>query len=129
LSAGFKSINNNCRVSGEVPNILSDLLAAYDLRPANTSQLLAQTWQIMAAYSDKEDGQLAIDDATVPGSKRLGAARADHFAVAVPFETSDESIKAGADKNHNPRTALLEAMVRFVIQDLEGRSDDKGRLR
>ena len=87
---------------------------------SNTSQLLAQTWQIMAAYSDRQDGQLTTDDATVPGSKRLGVALADHFAIAVPFETSSESIKAGADKNHYPRTALLEAMVRFVIRDLAG---------
>ena len=124
LSAGFKSISQTTRRAflAKYPNTV---VPTYSLPAisdqANTSQLLAQTWQIMAAYSDREDGQLALDDATVPGSKRLGAARADHFAVAVPFETSDESIKAGADKNHYPRTALLEAMVRFVIQDLEGR--------
>jgi hypothetical protein len=61
---------------------------------------------------------LTEPDQIVPGSKFLGRLSGDHFAVALPFETSDEAIKSQADKNHFPRAALLEAIVRFVIQDL-----------
>ena len=122
LSAGFKSLSQSTR-QAFLSKYPDPVVPSYSLpaisTKANTSQLLAQTWQIMSAYSDKVDGQLTVEDATVPGSKSLGSALADHFAVAVPFETSDESIGAGADKNHYPRTALLEAMVRIVIQDLE----------
>jgi hypothetical protein len=124
LSAGFRSLTQASRQAflSKYPDpvVPTYSLPAMSTR-SNTSQLLAQTWQIIAAYSDREDGQLTTDDATIPGSKRLGTALADHFAVAVPFETSDESIRAGADKNHYPRTALLEAMVRFAIRDLESR--------
>ncbi len=124
LSAGFKSLTQSSR-QAFLSKYPDPVVPTYSIpamsTQSNTSQLLAQTWQIMAAYSDREDGQLTTDDATVPESERLGVALADHFAVAVPFETSDESIKAGADKNHYPRTALLEAMVRFVIRDLESR--------
>ncbi len=124
LAAGFKSLRQSTR-RAFLSKYPDPVVPTYSLAAisgkSNTSQLLAQTWQIMSAYSDKVDGQLTVEDATVPGSTRLGAALADHFAVAVPFETSDESIGAGADKNHYPRSALLEAMVRFVIRDLEGR--------
>ena len=122
LSAGFKSLRQSAR-RAFLSKYPDPVVPTYSLAAisgkSNTSQLLAQTWQIMSAYSDKVDGQLTVEDATVPGSTRLGAALADHFAVAVPFETSDESIGAGADKNHYPRSALLEAMVRFVVRDLE----------
>ncbi len=124
LTAGFKSLSQSTRRAFlskyPEPVVPTYSLAAISGK-SNTSQLLLQTWQIMSAYSDKVDGQLTVEDATVPGSTILGAALADHFAVAVPFETSDESIGAGADKNHYPRSALLEAMVRFVIRDLQSR--------
>lgn len=85
----------------------------------NTSKMLLQVWQLLSTFGDKQDSQLTQRDAIIPGSKYLGSALADHFAIALPFETSNESIRSGADKNHYPRTALLEAMVRFVIQDLD----------
>ncbi|NWG14852.1 MAG: LssY C-terminal domain-containing protein [Acidobacteria bacterium] len=88
---------------------------------AGTSKLLMQTWQILSAFSKWHDGQLTRLDAVVAGSKYLGSALADHFAVAMPFETSEESIKSGADKNHYPRTALLESLIRYVIGDLEAK--------
>jgi len=122
LSEGFKSLRQSTR---------RDFQARYPLTPVpaysmpavssqeNTSKMLMQTWQILSAYGDRHDGQLARSDAIIPGSKYLGTARADHFAIAMPFETSEEAIKSSAEKNHYPRTAMLEALVRFVIQDLE----------
>ncbi len=122
LSQGFKSLAQAVRRSflSRFPN---PLVPTYSL-PAisdrkNTSTMLQQTWQLLSAFSDKQDSQLAQSDAIIPGSRFLGSALADHFAIAMPFETSNESIKSGADKNHYPRTALLEAMIRFVIDDLE----------
>ena len=79
-----------------------------------------QTWELLTAYGAIEDGQLLREDAIYPDAKYLGAALADHFAIALPFNKSkDSAIKAGMDKNNYPRSALLEAIVRFVVQDLE----------
>jgi hypothetical protein len=62
-------------------------------------------------------------DAVLPGCKFLGAALADHFAIALPFETANQNyLQAGMDKNHYPRAALLEAVVRFVEADLKTQS-------
>jgi hypothetical protein len=122
LSQGFKSLSQASRraflSSYPNPMVPTYSLAAYS-NQANTSTMLLQTWKLLSAFSPQNDSQLTKDGASIPGSIYLGSALADHFAVALPFETSNESMRSGADKNHYPRTALLEAMVRFVIRDLE----------
>lgn len=122
LSQGFKSLSQPARraflASYPHPIVPTYSIAAVS-NLSNTSKMLLQTWKILSAYDPKNDSQVIRDDAIVPESTYLGSALADHWAVALPFETSNESIKSGADKNHYPRSALLEAMIRFVIQDLE----------
>lgn len=87
---------------------------------ATTSKALLETWKILSSYGAAQDGQLLRDDAMVPEAKYLGAAIADHFAVALPFDKSSDSfIRNGMDKSAFPRAALLEALVRFVAADLE----------
>ena len=88
--------------------------------PTNTSKLLWEAWQILSAYDKQQDSQLTKQDSIVPGSTFLGAARADHLAIALAFEDSPEAqIKSFMDHNHYPRTTLMESIVRFVINDLE----------
>ena len=50
---------------------------------SNISKALANTAPIIPAFDRDHDGQLTRDDAIVPGSKLLGAARSDHFALAL----------------------------------------------
>jgi LssY C-terminus len=89
---------------------------------ANTSKALLEAWRLLSVYDPKQDSQLTEADATLPGSKFLGAAKADHLAIALPFEKSREvSILNVIDHGHFPRAALLEALVRFVVQDLDGK--------
>lgn len=83
-----------------------------------TSKMLLEAWQLMSVYGDN-DSQLSSEDATIPGSYFLGTAAADHLAVALPFEDLKEpGILALIDHGHYPRAALLESLVRFVVQDL-----------
>ncbi len=122
LSQGFKSLSQAARraflSSYPDPVVPTYSLAAFSDK-TNTSIILMKAWELLSAFATKNDSQLTKSDSIVPGAKYLGSALADHFAVAIPFETSNESIRTVADKNHYPRTALLEAMVRFVIRDLE----------
>jgi len=75
---------------------------------------------VLSTYGSDEDGQLLKDDAVAPGAKFLGAALADHFAVALPFDKStDSTVRSGMDKTVYPRAALLESLIRFVSGDLE----------
>jgi hypothetical protein len=123
LAAGFRSLKSEVR---------NAFLASYPRPPvpaysvvarsdkARTSKSLLETWQLLTSYGSVQDGQLLRDDALYPDAKYLGAALADHFAIALPFEKSNSPMKAAMDKNRYPRAALLEAIVRFVTADLDG---------
>jgi hypothetical protein len=123
LSNGFKSLQRSVRDAflASYPSLgvpAYSIVAKSDRQ--HTSKSLLETWQLLATNGSDEDGQLLREDAIYPGAKYLGAALADHFAIALPFEkSSDSAIKAGMDKNRYPRAALLEAIVRYVAQDLD----------
>ena len=88
----------------------------------HTSKGLLESWQLMSFLAQRQDSQLAYEDAILPGSVVLGTARADHLAVVMPFDKATEAaVRAMADQGHYPRAALLEAIVRFVTDDLAGR--------
>lgn len=86
---------------------------------AHTSAMMAETWQIMSVFGLPQDGQLLAPDATIPGSQFLGAATADHLAVAINFASTTEIPASMRGHNEYPRAALLEAVVRVVLEDLQ----------
>ena len=124
LSAAFHSLRRDERRAflADHPNPVVptySLVAVAD--KGTTSKMLLENWQLLNVYDPQHDSQVIKDDAIVPGARYLGAALADHFAVALPFEfLKDANVQKLVDKNHYPRTALLEALLRFVIQDLPG---------
>jgi hypothetical protein len=126
MDAGFKSLKRSVRHAflssypqTGVPTY--SIVAQSDLE--NTSKSLAETWRLLATYGPVEDGQLLKEDAVLPDAKYLGSAKADHFAIALPFEDStDQALRSGMDKNHFPRAALLETIVRYVTRDLQSQS-------
>ncbi len=126
LSSGYKSLQRENRRAflAAYPNPVVptySLIAKSD--QTTTSKSLLETWRILSTYGPAEDGQLLRDDAIVPGAKFLGAALADHFAVALPFDKStDSTIRSQMDKTVYPRAALLESLVRFVTADLDHQS-------
>ena len=122
-AAGFKSLQRSARgaflaANPRMPVPSYSIVTKSD--KTNTSKALLQTWQLLSAYGPVQDGQLLREDAIVPESKFLGTAMSDHFAVALPFDKSPDSmIRGGMDKTRYPRAALLEAIVRFVTADLD----------
>jgi hypothetical protein len=122
LTQGLKSLSQPARraflTSHPAPVVPTYSIPAVS-DESRTSKMLLEGWKLISASGAANDSNVARVDAIVPGSIYLGTALADHFALALPFETSNESLKSGADKNHYPRSALLEALVRFVIRDLE----------
>lgn len=89
-----------------------------------TSQVLLSGWRALQAFSLEQDSQVIHEDAIVPGAAYLGIARGDHWAVALPFEhvpSTDRRARIVAtsiDRNRYPRVALLEAALRYVLDDL-----------
>jgi hypothetical protein len=121
IAAGFKSLQRGVR-QAFLATYPHPVVPSYSVvarsEKTNTSKALAQTWALLSAWGPVQDGQLVKEDAIIPESKYLGVAIADHFAVALPFDKSqDSAIRSGMGSRY-PRGALLESIVRFVAADL-----------
>jgi hypothetical protein len=123
LATGYKSLQRSTRqafLAAHPQPVVPTYSIIGKSDPTTTSKSLLQSWQVLSSFGGAEDGQLLRDDAIVPGATYLGAALADHFAVALPFDKStDSAIRSGMDKNTYPRAALLESLIRYVTADLE----------
>jgi hypothetical protein len=86
------------------------------------SSILKHTYKKLSQIDSRNDSQVIFYDQVIPGSVILGYLNADHWAIAVPFNRSSPFISASfLDKNAFPREVLLEAIVRYVEEDLNRR--------
>jgi hypothetical protein len=83
------------------------------------SSLLKPAYDKLSQVDARNDGQLIFYDQVIPGSVLLGFINADHWAAGVPLNRSHPYLSSLlVDKNAFPREVLLEAIVRFVEEDL-----------
>lgn len=87
--------------------------------PERISFVLRAGYNKLARVDARNDGQMLFYDQVIPGSALLGYLNADHWAVAVPVARSHPFL-GSTFVNHNafPREALLEALLRFIEEDL-----------
>jgi hypothetical protein len=87
--------------------------------PDRVSWALKNSYLVLGETDIRNDTQLVIFDQFVPGSKVAAVANADHWAIAVPVARS-HSITGGTLVNRNdfPREAFLEALLRYVEEDI-----------
>lgn len=119
----IESLRRNVRISWLSTHRLPASIRYYSLAAftsrENTSRILRPFYDILAGTEPINDGMVIASDAIIPGSVLLGYPNADHFAVAMPFSRETSPLLAALiDKNDYPRTALLEAAVRYVEEDL-----------
>ena len=87
--------------------------------PEQISSILKHTYKKLSQVDSRNDSQLIFYDQVIPGSVILGYLNADHWAVSAPFNRSHPFISSIiTDKNAFPREVLLEAVVRYVEEDL-----------
>jgi pimeloyl-ACP methyl ester carboxylesterase len=83
------------------------------------SVTLKSTYDLLALIDQRNDSQLLFYDQIIPGCTLLGYAKADHWAVAMPFSQDIRQLASVlVDKNQFPREILLEAIIRFVEEKL-----------
>ena len=83
------------------------------------SAILHASYDQLALIDPRNDSQVIFYDAIIPGSTLLGFVKADHWAVAMPFSQDAPQLSSWLiDKNEFPREVLLEAMIRFVEENL-----------
>lgn len=90
-------------------------------QPERVSAVLKFSYNKLSRIDARNDSQMLFYDQVIPGSSLLGYVNADHWALAVPIARS-HGILGSTFVNHNdfPREALLEALLRFVEEDLAG---------
>jgi len=88
--------------------------------PDHISRILHGSYDKLSKIDARNDSQLIFYDEVIPGSTLVGFVNADHWAVAVPIDRSHPTITAAfVTENAYPREALLEALLRFVEEDLD----------
>jgi hypothetical protein len=88
-------------------------------KPERISSILGSSYDDLSQIDSRNDSQLLFYDQIIPGSALIGYLNADHWAVAVPVTRTHSTIGSMfVDQNNYPREALLEAVMRFVEEDL-----------
>ena len=81
--------------------------------PERVSALFEGFHRSLSRMEPRNDGQIIYYDAILPHSTLLGYANADHFAIALPFESTMSALtRLGINHNNFPRAQLLEAAIR-----------------
>ncbi len=84
------------------------------------SSILKSSYDKLSHVDTRNDSQVIFYDQVVPGSSLLGYVNADHWALAVPVGRTHRTIgSVFVTQNAYPREALVEAILRFVEEDLE----------
>ncbi len=87
--------------------------------PERISWALKPAYWRLGRYDVRNDGQVIYFDQVIPAGSLLGFVNADHWAVVLPIERAHPVVGAlFASENEYPREALLEAVLRFVEEDL-----------
>ena len=88
-------------------------------KPERISSILKSSYNKLSRVDARNDGQVIFYDQVIPGSTLLGYVNADHWAVVVPVARSHETIgSVFVDHNNYPREAMLEALLRFMEEEL-----------
>jgi hypothetical protein len=129
-SGAVASLRPATRLAWLARNPLPRELRYYSLvsfpQPESISRILRPSYDKLARIDARNDSQLIFYDEVVPGSILMGYLNADHWAIAVPIDREHRLVTSLlATKNAYPREALLEAVLRFVEEDLA--AVDKGR--
>jgi hypothetical protein len=67
----------------------------------------------------RNDSQVLFYDQVIPGSALIAYINADHWALSVPVARTHPTIGSiFVDQNDYPREVLLEAVLRFVEEEL-----------
>jgi len=90
--------------------------------PERMSSVLKGSAKKLAQIDGRNDSQMLFYDQIIPGSTLVGYVNADHWAIVVPIARSHDTVAAlFVTQNAYPREALMEAMLRFIEEDLAAR--------
>jgi hypothetical protein len=119
----IESLRTETRMKWLANNALPRDVHFYSLvtypQPDRISEVLKLSYNNLSRVDARNDGQLLFYDQLIPGGDLVAYLNADHWAAALPIARSHRFLKDNLI-NHNdyPREALMEALLRFVEEDL-----------
>jgi hypothetical protein len=88
-------------------------------QPERISSVLRSSYDKLAQIDGRNDTQVIFYDQVIPGSALIAYLNADHWAIAVPVARTKTTVaNLFVTQNAYPREALLEAVLRFVEEDI-----------
>lgn len=91
---------------------------AASVPPERTAAALKPFHAVLSQIDPRNDGQVLIQDAVIPGSTLLGYLNGDHWAVATAFNRSGHPFwRHLVGHNAFPREILIESILRYVAED------------
>jgi hypothetical protein len=88
-------------------------------QPERISSVLKRSYRKLSRIDARNDSQVLFYDQVISGSVLVGYVNADHWALTIPIARSHASLGATfVNRNDFPREALLEALLRFIEEDL-----------
>ncbi|MDH4050233.1 MAG: hypothetical protein OEU93_01555 [Rubrivivax sp.] len=88
-------------------------------QPERISSILTHSAKRLAQIDARNDSQMLFYDQVIPGSSLVGYINADHWAVVLPIARAHDIVGSMfVTENAYPREALMEAVLRFVEEDL-----------
>jgi len=120
---GVDSLRTGTRKAWLAQNPLPRDMRYYSLvtfpKPERISSILTSSYDKLSRIDARNDSQMIFYDQVVPGSALMGYVNADHWALAVPIARTHSTLGAMfVTRNDYPREALMEAVLRFVEEDL-----------
>ena len=122
-NSAIESLRPATRKAWLANNPLPEDIPYYSLvtypRPERISSILESSYDDLSQIDSRNDSQLLFYDQIIPGSTLIGYLNADHWAAVVPVARTHSTIGSMfVDQNNYPREALLEAVMRFVEEEL-----------
>lgn len=123
-SKALETLSPANRVAWFAENTLPEHIRYYSViafpDPENISNGLQRFHRQLGELKDaRNDSQVVFYDQVIPGSTVLGFFNADHWAMSVPIARQHEITQAVfADQNDFPREIALEAILRYIEEDL-----------
>jgi len=88
-------------------------------QPERISAVLRGSADKLGRVDGRNDSQVIFYDQVIPRSDLLGYVNADHWAIVLPIaRTRDTVASLFVTENAYPREALMEAVLRYVEEDL-----------
>lgn len=116
------SVRQRWLASNKLPQSIRYYSLVAHPAPEQISSVLRGSYDKLAQVDTRNDSQVIYYDQLIPGSTILGYLNADHWAIGVPIARSHPAIASLlVDKNAFPREVLLEALMRYIEEDLKSR--------